>query len=98
MVDRYPNTPGHRGVDTSIEAMEVVAGAAGRLQRLALREIGAAGPVGLTTDELARRLNLARPTIQPRSSELRRKGLIRDSGLRRRNASGVNAIVWVATS
>jgi hypothetical protein len=34
-------------------------------------------------------------SIQPRTSELRRKGLIRDSGKRRQNATGKSAIVWV---
>jgi hypothetical protein len=34
-------------------------------------------------------------TIQPRTSELRGEGLIRDSGQRRRNATGKLAIVWV---
>jgi hypothetical protein len=37
-------------------------------------------------------------SIQPRTTELCRKGLIRDSGQRRRNATGKLAIVWIAAS
>jgi len=35
-------------------------------------------------------------SIQPRTSELKRKGLIMDSGQRRPNCTGKLAIVWVA--
>jgi hypothetical protein len=55
-----------------------------------------AGTQGLTADELAARLNMDRWSIQPRTSELKRKGLIRDSGQRRKNATGKLAIVWIA--
>jgi hypothetical protein len=58
----------------------------------AIREAGAHG---LTADELAVRLAMDRWSIQPRTSELRRKGLIRDSGQRRSNVTGKLAIVWV---
>lgn len=92
----YPDAPGHRGVDTSIAAANATAPILGRLQRLALQAIREAGWLGLTADELAARLGIDRWSIQPRTSELKRKGLIRDSGLRRRNASGKLAIVWVA--
>jgi hypothetical protein len=92
--DRYPDAPGHRGVETSIAAAEGVAPKLGRLQRMTLEAITARGPFGLTADELAERLGLDRYSIQPRTSELRRKGLIVDCGLRRRNASRKQAIVW----
>ncbi|MEG3124420.1 hypothetical protein [Sphingomonas sp. GB1N7] len=93
----YPNQPGHRGIDTSIEAAALIAPAAGKLQRMVLDAIAGAGVSGRTTDEVAGFLGLNRTSVQPRTSELRRKGLIRDSGLRRPNASGVRAIVWSAT-
>lgn len=92
----YPDAPGHRNVDTSVAAAEALAPRLGRLQRMAQRAIRAAYPGGLTADELADRLGLDRYSIQPRTSELRRKGLIRDSGLRRPNATGKQAIVWIA--
>jgi len=90
----YPDAPGHRGVETSIAAAKAVAPKLGRLQRLALDAIKSRGPFGLTADELSEVLNLDRYSIQPRTSELRRKMLIADCGLRRRNSSGKMAIVW----
>ena len=93
----YPDQPGHRGIDTSIEAANAIAPAAGKLQRMVLNAIADAGYIGRTTDEVAAFLRQHRTSVQPRTSELRRKGLIRDSGQRRRNASGVRAIVWAAT-
>lgn len=92
----YPDAPGHRGVETSVAAGEALAPKLGRLQRLAEAAIREAGWLGLTADELANRLELDRWSIQPRTSELKRKGLIRDSGQRRPNATGKLAIVWVA--
>lgn len=90
----YPDAPGHRGIQTSIEAAESIAPKLGRLQKLALYAIAARGAFGLTADELAEALDLDRYSIQPRTSELSRKGLIVDSGLRRFNVSRKRAIVW----
>ena len=91
-----PDLPGHRGVTTSIAAAVDLAPRLGRLQRLAEATIRAAGPAGLTADELANRVELPRWTIQPRTTELRLKGLVVDSGMRRRNCTGKTAKVWVA--
>jgi hypothetical protein len=91
----YPDAPGFKWTDTSREAAEALAPKLGRLQRLALDAIRAHGARGLTADELADALSLDRYSIQPRTSELRRKGDIVDSGLRRLNASRKRAIVWV---
>ncbi len=92
----YPDAPGHRNVDTSIAAADGLAPRLGRLQRMAQTAIREAGPRGLTADELAARLAMDRWSIQPRTSELKRKGLIRDSGQRRPNCTGKLAIVWTA--
>jgi predicted transcriptional regulator len=94
----YPDEPGHRGVDTSIEAAKAIVNAAGRLQRMALFAIREMGPRGLTSQELADRIGVDFASIQPRTSELRRLGLIDDSGLRRPNRNGKRAIVWIAVS
>ena len=48
----------------------------------------------LTADEVATLLGKSVLTIRPRISELARAGVITDSGNRRPNASGHNAIVW----
>ena len=93
---QYPDAPGHRNVGTSVAAANDLAPKLGRLQRIARDAIRSAGEVGLTADELAARLELERWSIQPRTTELARKGLIRDSGQRRPNATGKNAIVWTS--
>lgn len=92
----YPNAPGHRGVDTSIAAALSLIPSLGHLQRKVLEAIAQAGHIGLTADELSAKLGRDRWSVQPRTSELRLKGLIRDSGSRRLNRSGRRAIVWVA--
>jgi biotin operon repressor len=92
----YPDAPGHRGADTSVAAAADVAVKLGRLQRMAEAAIRQAGPDGLTADELASSLDLSRWSIQPRTSELRRKGVVVDSGRRRLNTTGKQAIVWIA--
>jgi len=94
--DRYPDAPAFRNTDTSREAAESVAPKLGRLQRLVLEAIKSRGAHGLTADECAETLGLDRYSVQPRTSELRLKGKIADSGKRRRNATGKSAIVWVA--
>jgi len=90
----YPSTPGHRGVDTSIAAANALAPRLGRLQQLALETIRDAG--GLTSDELAGRLGVERWAMRPRTAELRKLGLIIDTGQRRRNCTGRASIVWFA--
>jgi len=79
MMSTYPDAPGHRGVDTSIAAAETLQPKLGRLQRMAEIAIREAGWLGLTADELAARLDMDRWSIQPRTSELKRKGLIRET-------------------
>jgi hypothetical protein len=93
----YPDAPGHRRVGTSIAAAAALEPKLGRLQRLAQSAIQGAGPDGLTADELAAQLGLDRWSIQPRTTELKRKNLICDSGRRRPNSTGKLAIVWIAT-
>lgn len=93
----YPDSAGHRGVETSVAAAEALAPILGRLQGLVLAAIADAGESGLTANELAARLDMDRCALQPRTSELRQMGKIRDSGMRRPNANGKRAIVWVAT-
>jgi len=92
----YPDTPGHRNVDTSVAAAAAFAPKLGRLQQMALAAIHEAGWLGLTADELAAWLEMDRWSIQPRTSELKRKGLIKDCGQRRPNSTGKLAIVWIA--
>ncbi len=94
MSDTYPNRPGDRGVETSIEAGNNLAPDLARLQAKTQGAYNEAGATGLTVVEAAERINLDRYTVQARTSELRKKGLIADSGQRRPNPSGRRAIVW----
>lgn len=91
---QYPDAPGHRGIDTSIEAADRIAPHCGRLQRLVLGAFEEAGENGLTAFELADHLELDRYSVQPRCTELKVKKLIHDSGERRLAPSGCKARVW----
>lgn len=90
----YPNSPGHRGVSTSIEAAEAIAPAAPVIRERVFRAVSAAGPNGLTVMEFVARSGVDDRGAQPRFSELRSARRIADSGQRRKNPSGVRAIVW----
>lgn len=88
----YPHTPGAKDRDTSFEAAEGMAPQAPILRAKCLRELEHSN--GLTADEVAGRLGLSILSVRPRITELARDGKVRDSGDRRRNASGKRAIVW----
>lgn len=92
----YPNVAGSKGpAETSADAAADVDCA--RLQRLVLSSIRRAKRAGRTAEECAIALRLPRVSAQPRTSELKAKGLILDSGKRRINrSSGKRAVVWVA--
>jgi len=94
----YSSTPRPRGIDTSTAAAASLTSSLGYLQAKVLCAIVEAGSCGLTTNELAERLRIDRGSIQPRTSELRAQGRIRDSLQRRLNANGKKAIVWVAVN
>lgn len=92
----YPTQDNHRGVDTSMEAAEAVAPVANRL-RAVVHATLYHHPAGLTVDETCAVAGFARYSLQPRFTELRKMGMIRDTGERRFNVSGSRAIVWRAT-
>jgi predicted ArsR family transcriptional regulator len=91
----YPHQPGAQDRDTSRAAADEVAKTAPKLRGLALDVLERSN--GLTADEVAGRLGLSILSIRPRLTELSRLGKVRDSGARRRNASGKAAIVWTPT-
>lgn len=88
----YPHEPGAQDRDTSREAAEAMAPTAPQLRARALAVLERSN--GLTADEVAGRLGLSILSIRPRVTELSRLGKVRDSGIRRHNASGKRAIVW----
>lgn len=89
----YPHTPGHRRTDTSRAAARAMAPKAGTLQAEVLRVLREHGP--LATFEMPRLIGATYRSLQPRTSELRNLGWIRDTGQRREDPeTGKAAIVW----
>ncbi|WP_294390347.1 hypothetical protein [uncultured Sphingomonas sp.] len=91
---RYPAAPGAQDRDTSRAAADAIAPKAQILRHMALDVLERSN--GLTADQVAARLGMSILSIRPRITELSRMGKVRDTGERRRNASGKNAIVWAA--
>jgi hypothetical protein len=94
---QYPNRPGFKRHGTSQQAAAAMAPRAGTLRGQALAVIGAAGPHGLTADEVANRLGKSILSIRPRITELLVLELIERNNERRKNASGHFADAYVAT-
>lgn len=91
---QYPECPGHRGVSTSIEAAESIAPTAPAIRERVFKAVSDAGAAGITVVEFCARYGVDRMGAQPRFTEVRAARRITDSGTRRKNPSGVNAIVW----
>ena len=91
----YPNYPGSYPIETSLAAADVIAPTVPRLQKQILAVLSDVGPRGATGDEIAARLGWERHRVRPRTSELRIKRAIIDSGRRRKSQSGIASIVWV---
>lgn len=96
MADPFDTTANHRGVDTSIAAAELAALTSNRLRYIVHKTLCEHGDH--TVDEVCAIAERPRYSLQPRFTELRKKGLIRDTGARRVNASGATAIVWRAVA
>lgn len=90
----YPVSPGFKGGSTSEEAALAIAPRAMTLRGQVLEALEESD--GLTPDECADRLRVSILSIRPRFSELRRTGLIIETGTRRVNASGHKAAVYAA--
>ena len=97
MTGAYPDAPGWKGqAETGRDAAGSVQSKVGRLQRMVLTTLARNAFYGSSAEEAADANDVDRVSIQPRFSELRAKGLIVDSGRRRRNpSSGKSAVVWV---
>lgn len=90
----YPHEPGSKPVDTSRDAAAAIRPKVTELRAMVLAEIVARPS---TSVQIARRLHQPYETVQPRTSELKRLGLIEDSG--KRGASrdpAKTAIIWKA--
>lgn len=91
----YPARPGYRRQSTSKAAADHIAPAASRLRDQVLQRIRNASD-GMTADEAAAAMGMPITTIRPRLTELKIHNEITDTGKRRKNESGRNAIVWRA--
>lgn len=91
----YPHAPGAQDRDTSRAAAEDAAETAPTLRAKALTILQHSE--GLTADQVAAKLGKSILSIRPRVAELARMGKVRDTGERRPNISGKQAIVWMPT-
>ena len=85
----YPNAPGYKRQGTSQEAAQSI-----DAQTIRDACLACFYESDYTADEVADKLKLSVLAVRPRITELQRKGEIRATFRRRRNASGRNAIVW----
>lgn len=92
--DKYPKSPGFKVTDTSREAAQKMQPKAINMRLDCLEALQGEG--AMTADEIASLLHESILAIRPRITELNKMGLIKDTGERRKNASGRNAIVWRA--
>jgi len=90
----YPTTPGFKTSGPSSDAAQAIAPVVPRLRDRVLSAITAAGAAGLSADEAAAAIGASVLSVRPRVAELHRTGLIRATGARRRNASGLTATAW----
>lgn len=91
--------PGHAAAETSIEAARAILARCGPLERRAYDLIAAAGPNGLTDQELEDMAHDSeRRTLRPRRVALYRKGLVANSGRHRATEGHRAGIVWVAVT
>jgi len=85
----------HSDPDTSRDAAKSIAPHLERLEAEVLGWLRWHG--GATADEIEQHTGLAGNTVRPRLVALRARGLVCDSGERRKTRSGRAAVVWKAT-
>lgn len=88
--------PAQRHSATSREAAARIVTGAKSLRGRVLMALLAAGPRGMTDEELQDGLLINPSTQRPRRVELVRMGLVLDSGTTRATRAGRRATVWVA--
>ena len=79
---------------TSEAAAASIASALPQLEQEVLAVLRARGAEGATTHELSEALGIQLVSISPRIAPLRERGLVRDSGARRKGDSGRASTVW----
>jgi hypothetical protein len=91
----YPNEPGFKARETSAIAAAAIAPRASNLRD---RVSDVLTGRRMTADEIAADIGRSILAIRPRVSELVHSGDVIDTGERRPNESGHNAIVWTRVS
>lgn len=91
---RYPETPGHRGVDTSKAAAESIEPHVGRLHRVILRFLRDAPAI---RDEITEGCGLTTQTACGRLRELELRGLVHKAPETRPGRSGRECHVYKIT-
>lgn len=93
----YPETPGHRGVATSIEAAQAIAPGAENLRGAILAALKYVfAPTGATAHALADFLSKPYANVQPRCAELAQMGKIKPGPRRGKTPTGKSCIMWEA--
>ena len=87
----YPSRPAEGRTLTSNAAATLIAKVSAKLEKRVLEALAA---TEMTNSELADHLKHTPSGVQPRTSELRAKDLVYDTGKRRQNRWGNNEIVW----
>lgn len=85
------------GPETSREAADRIAPLVPALTAVVFHFIAQRGESGATDFEVQAGLSMTGDSERPRRWELQRRGLVCDSGARRKSPSGRSAIVYVAT-
>ncbi len=88
----YPNRPGYKVPGPSLEAAIAAEPRCVRLRRIIKERLAVQA---MTADECAEAMSETPFSIRPRFSELVIWGEIEDTGVRRCNASGRRATVWM---
>lgn len=91
----YPYEPGHRGVDTSIEAATKTGKRSKEVEKKVLHAMKIRGARGAIDEELPEITGFEPGTAQPARSRLSKRNLLKDSGTTRPNERGNKCIVWV---
>lgn len=93
----YPQVPGHRGVDTQIDAAQKVqrSGLKWQCYKDIKRHLTLCGDKGATSYEMADALNYKHSFLQPRISEMLLNLEVRVSKERRQNKDGNSVRVYI---
>ncbi len=92
----YPYSPGHKEVDTSIEAAEAIKEGVQTIRNKVFNVIANKGNFGATADEVAELLNYSPFTVRPRVTELFKLNKIERKD-KRKNSSQKSAYVYVVS-